>query len=152
MDVKLINPFVDAFSNVLPQIGIPSVARKQVLVRDRSAQSLGVTVLVGLTKGMRGNVAYNMADDTARYIASAMMCGMPVEHLDDMAQSAISELANMVTASAATNLAAMGLEVDISTPSLTVGNGFSVKISNEKYLSIEMSLADRPLEINIAIA
>lgn len=151
MDAKLINPFVDAFTTVLPQIGFQSINRSTVAVKEKSVSSLGVTVLVGVTKQVRGNIAYNMDGDTARFIASTMMCGMPITELDDMAQSAISELANMITANAATNLAAMEIDVDISTPSLTVGDGFAIKISNAQYLSIQMSLEDKPLEINIAL-
>ena len=76
---------------------------------------------------------------------------MPVENFDEMAQSAISEMANMLTATAATNLTTMGFAVDISTPTLTVGDGFSVKISSSQYLVIEMLIASNPFEINIAL-
>lgn len=152
MDVKLINPFLDAVTTILPQMGFAEITKGKVSVREKSAPSLGVTVLVGVTKAVRGNVAYNMPESTAKFIASTMMCGMPVNEFDDMAQSAIAELANMLTATAATNLAAMGITVDISTPSLTTGDGFNVKISSEQYLSIEMLICSNPFEVNIALA
>ena len=120
-------------------------------VKDKMTQSLGVTIIVGFTKQIRGNVVYNMSEDTAKYIASTMMMGMPVENFDEMAQSAVSEMSNMLTANAATNLAAMGLEVDISTPSLSVGADFQVKISNEKYLTVTMDVSGHPVEIDIAV-
>lgn len=41
---------------------------------------------------------------------------MPVDTLDEMAKSAISELANMLTANSATTLSCMGRTVDISVP------------------------------------
>ncbi|WP_177504817.1 chemotaxis protein CheX [Anaerosinus sp.] len=151
MDVKLINPFVDAVTTVMPQMGFQDIAKGKVSVREKSAMSLGVTVLVGVTQAVRGNVAYNMTDDTAKFIASTMMCGMPVENFDDMAQSAISEMANMLTATAATNLTTMGYAVDISTPTLTLGDGFNVKISNSQYLVIELLISSKPFEINIAL-
>lgn len=151
MDAKLINPFIDAFVTVMPQMGFQNITKSSVTVKEKSASSLGVTVLVGITKQIRGNVAYNMPEDTAKFIASTMMCGMPVENFDDMAQSAIAEMSNMLTATAATNLAALGLETDISTPTVTVGEGFSVKISNEQYLCISMQIENRPLDINIAL-
>ena len=151
MDAKFINPFIDAFTTIMPQMGFQNITRSNVSVKEKSADSLGVTVLVGITKQVRGNVAYNMPENTAKYIASTMMCGMPVEAFDDMAQSAIAELSNMLTANAATNLASMGFEVDISTPSVTVGEGYSIKISNEQYLCIVMNIADKPLEINISL-
>ena len=147
MDAKLVNPFIDAFMTVLPQIGFQEPARAAMTVKDKMTQSLGVTIIVGFTKQIRGNVVYNMSEDTAKYIASTMMMGMPVENFDEMAQSAVSEMSNMLTANAATNLAAMGLEVDISTPSLSVGADFQVKISNEKYLTV----TGHPVEIDIAV-
>jgi chemotaxis protein CheX len=136
---------------VLPQIGFQEPARAAMTVKDKMTQSLGVTIIVGFTKQIRGNVVYNMSEDTAKYIASTMMMGMPVENFDEMAQSAVSEMSNMLTANAATNLAAMGLEVDISTPSLSVGADFQVKISNEKYLTVTMDVSGHPVEIDIAV-
>ena len=151
MDAKLVNPFIDAFMTVLPQIGFQEPARAAMTVKDKMTQSLGVTIIVGFTKQIRGNVVYKMTEDTEKYIASTMMMGMPVENFDEMAQSAVSEMSNMLTANAATNLAAMGLEVDISTPSLSVGADFQVKISNEKYLTVTMDVSGHPVEIDIAV-
>jgi chemotaxis protein CheX len=92
-----------------------------------------------------------MSEDTAKFIASTMMMGMPVAEFDAMAQSAISEMSNMLTANAATNLTGMGLEVDISTPSLSIGENFQVKISDENYLTVEMDLAGHVVELDIAV-
>ena len=151
MDVKLVNPFIDAFTTVLPQMGFPTPQRTGMTVNDQNAVSQGVAVIVGFTKEIRGNVVYNMSEDTAKFIASTMMMGMPVENFDEMAQSAISEMSNMLTANAATNLTALGLEVDISTPSLTVGTDFQIKISNEQYLCVVMDVSGHQVEIDIAV-
>ena len=152
MDAKLVNPFIDAFTTVMPQMGFQEPKRTKMSVKDKVAESLGVSVIVGFTKQIRGKVIYNMSEDTAKYIASTMMMGMPVESFDEMAQSAISEMSNMLTANAATNLTAMGLEVDISTPSLSVGEKFQIKISGEQYLTVEMDLGGHPVELDIAVA
>lgn len=151
MDAKLVNPFVDAFTTVMPQIGFPEPKRTGMSVRDKHAVSRGVSVIVGFTKQLRGNVVYNMSEDTAKFIASTMMMGMPIAEFNDMAQSAISEMSNMLTANAATNLSGMGLEVDISTPSLSIGQNFQVKISDGQYLTVEMDLAGHIIEIDIAV-
>ena len=152
MDAKLVNPFIDAFTTVMPQMGFQEPKRTKMSVKEKIAESLGVSVIVGFTKQIRGNVVYNMSEDTAKYIASTMMMGMPVENFDEMAQSAISEMSNMLTANAATNLTAMGLEVDISTLSLSVGEKFQIKISGEQYLTVEMDLGGHPVELDIAVA
>lgn len=151
MDAKLVNPFVDAFTAVMPQIGFAEPKRTKMGVKAQNAVSLGVSVIVGFTKQIRGNIVYNMSEDTAKFIASTMMMGMPIENFDDMAQSAISEMSNMLTATAATNLSGMGLEVDISTPSLSIGQNFQVKISDTNYLTVEMDLAGHLVELDIAV-
>jgi len=151
MDAKLVNPFVDALVTVMPQMGFAVPKRANISVCSQTTKSLGVSVIVGFTKVLRGNVVYNMTEETAKFIASTMMMGMPVAEFDDMAQSAISEMSNMLTANAATNLAAMGMEVDISTPSLSIGADFQIKISNDTYLVVEMDLGGHIMELDIAV-
>ena len=153
MDAKLVNPFIDAFIfiTVMPQIGFPTPKRTKVFLSDKNTVSKGVIVMVGFTKQIRGNVVYNMFEDTAKFIASTMMMGMPVTEFDAMAQSAISELSNMLTANTATNLTNLELEVDISTPSLTVGKGFELKISDGQFLTIEMDCGGHKIDIAIAV-
>ena len=151
MDAKLVNPFVDAFTAVMPQIGFAEPKRTKMGVKAQNAVSLGVSVIVGFTKQIRGNIVYNMSEDTAKFIASTMMMGMPIENFDDMAQSAISEMSNMLTANAATSLAGMGYDVDISTPSLTTGADFQIRISSESFLFVEMDIGGHIIELNIAI-
>ena len=133
MDVKLVNPFIDAFTTVLPQMGFPTPERTGMGVQDKHINSRGVAVLVGFTKEIRGNVEYNMDD------------------FDEMAQSAISEMSNMLTATAATNLASLGREVDISTPSLTVGAGAGIRISGGQFLTVTMDMGGHIVEIDIAV-
>ena len=114
--------------------------------------SLGVTVLVGFTKSVRGNVAYNMTKESACKIASTMMMGMPIVDFDEMAQSAISELVNMITANAATHFSSQNLLVDISPPSLVVGEALKARISNGKFLVVEVNADSYSFELNIGIA
>ena len=151
MDAKLVNPFIDALVSVMPMMGFDVPKRAKMGVKNQTCKGLGVSILVGFTKGIRGNVVYNMSAEAAKFIASKMMMGMPIAELDDMAQSALSEMSNMLTANAATNLAAMGLTVDISTPSLTVGESFQIKISNENYLVVDMDIGGQIMELNIAV-
>ena len=151
MDAKLVNPFIDAFLSVMPQIGFPTPKRTKFYLAEKNAVSKGAVVMIGFTKQIRGNVVYNMQEDTAKFIASTMMMGMPVSEFDAMAQSAICELANMLSANTATNLTQLELEVDISTPNLTIGEGFSIKISEGQYLIVEMDLGGHKVDIAIAV-
>ena len=151
MDAKLVNPFIDAFISVMPQIGFPIPKRTKVYLQNKHIVNFGVAVMLGFTKQIRGNVVYNMNEDTAKFIASTMMMGMPVSEMDTMAQSAIAEMSNMLAANTATNLTALDLEVDISTPSVTVGKDTQIKISTGQYLTIEMDLGGHKVDIAIAV-
>ena len=151
MDAKLVNPIIDAFMDVMPQMGFPIPRRLRVYLQDRNVISNGVTVMVGFTKQMHGNVIYNMTEETAKFIASTMMMGMPVLEFDELAQSAICEMSNMLTAKSATNFTQLGLEVDISTPNLTIGEDLTIKISDSHYLNVEMELGGHRIDIALSV-
>lgn len=151
MDVKLINPFVDAVATVMPQLGFQNISRGKLALKEQYVSSQGVTVLIGMTNQVRGNIAYNMTEETAKSIASVMMMGMPVEKMDEIAQSAISEMVNMVTANAAINFEKQGMNVDISPPSLALGEDFKIKVSSTKYLALELMVDSNSIELNIGL-
>lgn len=152
MDINLVNPFIESVTTIMPQMGFQKITRGKMGMGQRSLKSLGVTALVGFSNSICGNVAYNMTNVTACHIASTMMMGMPIMKLDEMAESAISELANMLSANVATKLSSVKYPVDISIPSLTVGKDFFVDISEDQYLIVEMNVDNIILEVNIKIA
>ena len=80
-----------------------------------------------------------------------MMGGMPVDQFDELPQSAISELVNMVTANSAIRFEQLGLEVDISPPSLVVGNDFRARLLSEKFLVIEMLADNKLIQLNLGL-
>ena len=151
MDARFINPVIDAFREILPQLGLTDIQKGKLSVGTNAVESLGVTVIIGLTKEIRGNVAYNMSEQTAIDIASTMMGGMPINQFDDLPQSAISELVNMVTANAAIRFEQMGIKVDISPPSLIVGTDFRTRLLHEKFLVIEMLADGHLIQLNLGM-
>lgn len=151
MDARFINPVIDAFREILPQLGFADIQRGKLSMGSNSVESLGVTVIIGMTKDLRGSVAYNMSEATAMTIAGTMMGGMPVNQFDELPQSAISELVNMVTANSAIRFEQMGMQVDISPPSLVVGNDFRARLLQEKFLVIEMLADGNLIQLNLGL-
>lgn len=150
MDAIYINPFLNALTNVLPQLGITDVKRGNLSLKNNAMVSDGVVVNVGIVGALKGNVIYALELDDAKSIASIMMCGMPVTEFDEMAQSAINELTNMLTANAATELSNIGMHIDISTPTLIYGH-FNTVLKADKVLCIEMLLNGMHFDVNIAV-
>ena len=152
MDAKLVNPIIGAFMEIMPQMGFPTPKRQRIYLQDRNVISNGVVLVVGFTRQMQGKVVYNMTADTAKYIASTMMMGVPVTKFGELVQSALREMSNMLTARAATNFTKLGLEVDITTPELIISEDHTIKISDAQYLTVEMEvdghIVDIALDVN----
>ncbi|MBR4643149.1 MAG: chemotaxis protein CheX [Selenomonadaceae bacterium] len=147
MDAKLVNPIIDAFMDVMPQMGFPMPKRQRIYLQERIVISNGVTLTLGFTKQMQGKVIYNMTADTARYIASTMMLGVPVTKFNELAQSALREMSNMLTARAAIKYSELGLDVDITTPELVIEEDNTIKISDTHYLTVEMDLGGHKIDV-----
>ena len=80
MDVKLVNPFINAFTAVLPQMGFPTPERTGMSVKEKTINSLGITVLVGFTKEIRGNVCYNMSENWVAVAFTKITMPLRVEY------------------------------------------------------------------------
>ena len=143
----MVNPIIDAFMDVMPQMGFPMPKRQRIYLQERNVISNGVTLTLGFTKQMQGKVIYNMTADTARYIASTMMLGVPVTKFNELAQSALREMSNMLTARAAIKYSEFGLDVDITTPELVIEEGNTIKISDAHYLTVEMDLGGHKIDV-----
>ena len=151
MDVKNLAPFVEAVAAVLPQLGFQSISRSGLKMTRGTVQSNGVLVNIGLIGMLSGNVIYNISTDSAKSIASKMMMGMPVAEFDAMAQSAIGELGNLLAANAAISLEGIGVQIDISPPTLIVGDSFVSADPNSKNIVVEMRIDDCLIEVNMLI-
>ena len=136
---------------MLPQLGFQQVKRGNLRVSEKMAVSLDVIAVVGLSQQLRGNVAYAMSQETAKKFASVMMMGMPVEQLDEMSQSAISEASNMITANAAMTLESQGISVNISPPTLVIGQGVKVRISQVQSLIVEIVTEAGVIEVILGL-
>lgn len=150
MDVNHVNPFIQSFTNIMPQIGFSNIQKGNLSVKEKEITGSGLIILVGIVGAIKGNVAYSIQIEDAKKIASTMMCGMPVLELDEMAQSALSELTNMLTANAATCFFDIGIPIDISTPTQLHGENVTVKMCSNQILCIQLLADGLPIEINIA--
>lgn len=148
--VELISPFVEAAARVIQQECGEKVGRGQ-LHRVRSPQTNNdVSALIAITGGVAGLVVYSMSTETACGFASRMI-GEPVADLDDLAQSAIAELANMITGQAGIGLEKNGFPSDMSPPVLLLGKGSSIATLNLTRLVIPLVISFGEFRIDVAI-
>lgn len=151
MDVNLINPFVGAITGVLPQLGFTSVTRKGLSLGSKSIKADGVVLNLGIVGEKTGNVVYAISEETAKKIASTMMMGMPVDTLDDMAKSAVSEMSNMITANSTINFSNDGVNVDISVPTMLCGSGISIEMSKDQVITVIFDVDGMEFTVHVSI-
>jgi chemotaxis protein CheX len=150
MDARLVNPFIAALSDILPQLGFKNVVRGNVFVKPQFIDCLGVAVQVALTHQVNGSVVFNMTEEAAKGLSSVMMMGASVTQFDDMAQSAICEMVNMITSNAANALSQSGIAVKLKPPALSQSNS-QFKVCDSNYIGIEMTADALSFEVGIGI-
>jgi chemotaxis protein CheX len=118
MDVKYINPFVKAVTNVFTtMIDVPFKLGKPTLKQDRQP-NYEISGFIGLTGTVSGCAVINMNKEVALQLVSALI-GEEVTELDDDCTDAIGEIANMISGNAKTDFPSEG--TSISVPSVVVG-------------------------------
>ncbi|NJD01565.1 MAG: chemotaxis protein CheX [Ruminiclostridium sp.] len=152
MNIDYINPFIEASQTVLRQIASINAKLGKVYLKDSPYKSDSILILVGLTGSIRGQAIFSMSRNLAMSIASSMMFGMPVVELDEISISAISELTNMILGNAATLLYNRGTSIEITPPSLLMGDNMTISQSKMKTVCVPLLLEnDGVIELDISI-
>jgi len=124
MDVKMINPILAAFTDIIPQIGFEKIEKKNISLVGSTFSYDGVLINLAVVGSIKGVILIGMDIDSAKRFASKMMMGMEVTDFDALAQSAVSEMGNMVCANACTQFSKIGIDgLDISPPTIMIGQG-----------------------------
>jgi len=150
MSREYFSAFPNAVLNIMPQLGIVEVAQEASKACGKNIEASGVACIVGILGDLTGNVIFSMSEEGAKGIASAMMGGMEVLEFDELTQSAISELSNMLAANSCIGLSEMGLNVDISTPTLMQGV-FTLSCSYENCACFEMQVGGSRLDVYVSL-
>ncbi|MBI9044891.1 MAG: chemotaxis protein CheX [Anaerolineaceae bacterium] len=124
-NVKFMNPFVEAASEVL-QAEIQATVKRGTLSLQKSAlTSNDITVLITLVGQVQGVVLYSMAMETGLGFVSRITEQQFTE-FDNLAQSGVAEMGNVITGRATVKLSEAGFNSMISPPTLIQGQGITI--------------------------
>lgn len=153
MNAEHVNIFIGALTQVFQETAQASLSIANKGVRTSNKYDKNVVVLVGITGQVRGNIALSMDENYAKGIASAMMCGMPVEVFDEMPQSAIREMANIMMGRVASLFEEAGILIDITPPTLMTGEGLTISstISPTLVLGFNDATTANVVELDITV-
>ena len=152
-NVEYINPFLAAAKSVMNDFCNIETAMGAPFITKTIFEGEKFVIMVGITGQLTGQVIFSMSNETACDIASHMMMGMPVNELNDMATSAISELSNMILGNAATIFSTKDKIIDITPPSVLMGKDMEITVSDSKTICVPLTYdnGSKSFEINIAV-
>lgn len=116
MKAEYINPFLESASVVLEQIANIKAIPGELGIKDIKFAEKYIWIQIGMTGQMEGDIVFGLHEEVALKLISVMMGGYVIAEMDEMGQSAISELGNMISGNASTILFNQGVRVDITPP------------------------------------
>lgn len=125
MNVKLLNPFIQAAVEVLKVEVGTDVSRGEISLQNSSLTSDDITVLINLVGEVYGVVMYGMQMSTGLSIVSGIM-GQRFGEFNSLAQSGVAELGNVISGRATIRFSEAGYQSNISTPTVLIGSGIQI--------------------------
>ena len=150
MRVEYINPFTEAAYNILSQVLGGESKRGDLYLKSNCMPVMGVAAMVGLAGDVEGRVLFDMKQETALKIASAMN-SEELTQFDELVRATITELANLITAQAVTKLHDLGFRFDLTPPALFTGQNMEISNNDMEALIVPMEVPQGRIEINVAI-
>ncbi|MCK8828583.1 chemotaxis protein CheX [Natroniella acetigena] len=145
-----IDPVFEATHKVLQQMLGTEAEKGSLMTQENGFVGQDVNISIGVTGNLSGFIYLSMEEDTALNVASKM-CGMEVDQLDDFVNSALGELANIITGNSATKLSNMGYQCDITPPSVVVGKEIQISTEQKEFLALPLKTGIGEFEINLSL-
>lgn len=150
VNADYINPFLIASTKVLKDMVMIDAKVGKPYIKDSNFKDDSLLIMLGVTGSVKGQVILAFTVPVALDIASKM-CMMPMTELNELAQSAVSELGNMILGNTATVFSTKGILIDITPPMMCRG---PVAFTNTYSTNICVPLIyeeDKTIEINVAM-
>lgn len=150
MDVKFLNPFLEAALMVLKSELDVDAERGELALERSAATADDVSVLISVVGEVSGMVLYSLSTQTAIAIVSKIL-DQPFDSFDELAQSGIGELGNVITGQAGQRVAKLGFDVNISPPTLIFGKGTLISTLDFDRLVVPLGTELGTINIHLAL-
>jgi len=150
MNVKFLNPFIDAAIEVLQAEVNLKVNRGGLDLQKSALTTDDVTILIHLVGGVYGLVLFSMPETTGMRIVSSIM-GQEFTQFTSLAQSGVAELGNVITGRATIKLYQAGFQSNISPPAVITGKGVQISTLDFPRIVVPLSTDMGNLTIHLAL-
>jgi chemotaxis protein CheX len=129
MEAKYLNPFMEAASNALEVMAGISMTRGTPSVQKKFQSLADVSGVIGFAGDVKGAVVLSFPMELAQTVYKALTMDDQDGDTDALADT-VGELANMVAGGAKKPLSEMGVNIQISVPSVVAGKDHTITISS----------------------
>ncbi len=153
MRAEFLNPFVKSVIEILQSTVSETPTKGKIFLRDKYPYTTReVAIIVGITGNVTGQVVLSLSTDCAMKVAARMLMEESIYELDEYAQSALGEMANMLTANATIGLSEAGFNCDITPPSVITGSQIEISCQDIiKTIVIPLELSFGALDLNLSL-
>ena len=150
LNVKFLNPFIDAAAEVLKVETELEAIRGNLSLEKTALTATDVTVLLTLVGKVQGVVMYGFSTKLSLELVSRMM-GQECTEFDNLAQSGIAELGNVITGRATIKLEEAGFKSMISPPTMITGKGVKISTLDFSRIVVPLSTGNGDIVIHLAL-
>ncbi|EKD87667.1 MAG: hypothetical protein ACD_35C00295G0006 [uncultured bacterium] len=150
MNVKFLNPFIEAAFEVLKAEAGITAERGNLGLEQNEYKTDDITVILALVGTVEGTVYFGMSDETAMLLVSKMI-GENITSFNSLAQSGIAELGNVITGRASVKLSVAGYEATISPPTLLLGKGATISTLDFARIVVPVLFDGTGINIHLAL-
>ncbi|NOX54224.1 MAG: chemotaxis protein CheX [Planctomycetes bacterium] len=123
MDVRYINPFIQAACQVFHTMLGTRIRRKSLLLKQSDCPTYDVTAVVGLSGEATGSVVLSVSRPVAFRVVEILL-GYETTEINADVADAVGELANMIAGAAKTQL--QNFQLSLGLPNVVVGRNHSL--------------------------
>ena len=150
MSVQVVNRYAQSALNVISkETGMP-VSRGSDIVEGNPYTTEDVTAVIGVSGMLRGSIYLSMSEPTALKLISSII-GQDVDELDDLGQSGVAEMANVIAGAAGINLAEEGIATTINPPLVLVGRGARLSTVEIQRLVVVLTTSHGDVRLHVAL-
>ncbi len=153
---KYVNPFITSAIKVIRETTDIEVAKKRIYSRFGKVSLGGVGIILNLTGDIQGRVVYEFSRDITMRLASKMIEKSMIkfddpENFKKLLESAIKELANLISGNAITILSELDYNCMITPPEIFLGKGKILIPKKNSAIVIDLRSGFGDFAINLSL-
>lgn len=150
MNVKFLNPFVDAAAEVLKAEAKVNISKGTLTLQKSALTTDEVTVLINLIGQVQGVVLFGLSESLGMKLVSKML-GQDFSQFDNLAQSGVAELGNVISGRATVLLSDAGYQSTISPPTMITGKGVQISTLDFPRIVVPLTCEFGDMVIHLAL-